>query len=96
MRRAEQAELVKYVGWGGIPQIFDKRKSASKLTKGLAPERECLKKLLIDAEWAAARKSIQNAHYTSREIIGRKRAVMGISGIGQPCLICDEKEHALP
>lgn len=60
----EQAVLVKYVGWGGIPQVFD---------EPLKPEWEKLgtelRGLLTDAEWAAAKASTLNAHYTSPQMI---------------------------
>lgn len=57
---AEKAVLVKFVGWGGIPQVFaaippdDWQKEAEKLSQVLKPE-EC----------EAARASTLNSHYTS-------------------------------
>ncbi|OCN01008.1 hypothetical protein A7X67_01490 [Clostridium sp. W14A] len=59
----EQETLSRYVGWGGIPQAFDgKNDSWSK-------EYAELKGLLTDEEYAAARASVLNAHYTSPTVI---------------------------
>lgn len=57
--REQQAVLVKYVGWGGLPQIFDSDHK----------HHERLKELLTDEEYAAARASTVNAHYTSPQVI---------------------------
>jgi len=59
----EQAALVKYVGWGGIPQIFDKDNT------GWANEYFELKNTLTSEEYAAARRSTQDAHYTSPTVV---------------------------
>ena len=56
--------LVKYVGWGGIPQVF-----ASPLPQEWRTEGEELKALLAPDEYEAARASTLNAHYTSATII---------------------------
>ncbi|MFX1768009.1 DEAD/DEAH box helicase family protein [Paraburkholderia sp. A1RI-2L] len=59
----EQAKLVRYVGWGGLPQAFDMRNTDwEKEYKELAA-------LLPQAEYEAARRSTQDAHYTSQTII---------------------------
>ncbi|MDR5791693.1 DEAD/DEAH box helicase family protein [Caballeronia sp. LP003] len=59
----EQAQLVRYVGWGGIPQAFDMRNTDwEKEYKELAA-------LLPPSEYEAARRSTQDAHYTSQTII---------------------------
>ncbi|MCI0538398.1 MAG: DEAD/DEAH box helicase family protein [Verrucomicrobiales bacterium] len=55
---------MKYVGWGGIPQVFDPVGSDE-----WKKEREELTKLLTEEEFDAARSSTLNAHYTSPEII---------------------------
>lgn len=64
---AEQAALAKYVGWGGIPQAFERSdKSAS---KGWEREVKELRELLTPEEYSAAASSTKNAHYTSPEIV---------------------------
>jgi hypothetical protein len=60
----EQARLVRYVGWGAFPQVFepcprDEWKSSSAE----------LATLLTAEEFASARASTPNAHYTSAELI---------------------------
>jgi len=59
----EQAQLVKYVGWGQLSPIFDSYR------REWAGVREELEKLLTDDEYASARKSTTNAHYTTPEVI---------------------------
>ena len=59
----EQETLAQYVGWGGIPQIFDESNEAWKT------RRDELRALLTDAEYASARASTLNAHYTSPTVI---------------------------
>ncbi|MBQ4486073.1 MAG: fibronectin type III domain-containing protein, partial [Oscillospiraceae bacterium] len=59
----EQAVLVKYTGWGAIPQVFDSSNDKWK------DEYEELQGLLTDEEYSAARKSTMNAHYTSPTVI---------------------------
>ena len=59
----EQEVLSRYVGWGGIPQAFDaaNEKWASEYTE--------LKTLLNPEEYASARGSTLNAHFTSPTVI---------------------------
>ena len=59
----EQHLLSQYVGWGGLPDAFDPEKPA------WAAEYSELKELLTPEEYAAARASTLNAHYTSPTII---------------------------
>ena len=59
----EQETLSKYVGWGGIPQAFDGNNAQ------WSEEYQQLKSLLTDEEYAAARGSTLNAHYTSPMVI---------------------------
>lgn len=59
----EQQVLSQYVGWGGLADAFDPDKSA------WAQEYTTLKGLLSEEEYAAARASTLNAHYTSPTII---------------------------
>ncbi|MEO6785065.1 MAG: hypothetical protein ABI318_02940, partial [Chthoniobacteraceae bacterium] len=56
--------LVKYVGWGGIPQVFAWHESS-----GWDAERERLKSLLTEQEYDAARASTLNAHYTAPVVV---------------------------
>src|SRR6266540_3053194 len=60
----EKRVLVKYVGWGGIPQVFGDQPSNE-----WASEREHLKQLLTAEEYESARASTLNAHYTSASVI---------------------------
>lgn len=60
----EQKILARYVGWGGIPQVFDERNEVWK------KEYEELRSLLSEFEYTAARESVNTAFYTSPEIIG--------------------------
>ncbi len=60
---AEQKVLAKYVGWGGIKQIFDDAKA------DWTKERTELKGLLSDVEYAEARRSMLAAHYTSTDVV---------------------------
>ena len=61
----EKAVLVKYVGWGGLPQVFAEA--------GEAPhwqaEQEELNSLLTPDEYRSARATVLNAHYTSPTVI---------------------------
>ena len=55
----EQQILSQYVGWGGLPDAFDDKKDS------WAKEYTELKGLLSEEEYATARASTLNAHYTS-------------------------------
>ena len=60
----EQQELLsRYVGWGGLADAFDSTKT------NWRAEYEELKGLLTEEEYAAARASTLNAHYTSPVVI---------------------------
>ena len=59
----EQHILSQYVGWGGLADAFDQDKPA------WAAEYSELKELLTPEEYAAARGSTLNAHYTSPTVI---------------------------
>ena len=59
----EQQVLSQYVGWGGLSDAFDPNKD------GWAKEYTELKGLLSEDEYAAARSSVLNAHYTSPAVI---------------------------
>ena len=59
----EQTVLSRYVGWGGLADAFDPDKDS------WAKEYTQLKELLSPEEYAAARASTLNAHYTSPTVI---------------------------
>jgi N12 class adenine-specific DNA methylase len=66
----EQAILVKYVGWGGLSEVFDtQRYNQSRWSFKHLKEFEEVQKLLTDVEWDAAYLTTQNAHYTSPPIV---------------------------
>lgn len=73
----EQRQLARYVGWGGLKGVFDPD------NKQWAKQREELKALLSEQEWAAAKRSVLDAFYTSPTVVnamyaGVKR--MGFTG----------------
>ena len=59
----EQEVLAQYVGWGGLADAFDPNKD------NWAKEYTELKGMLSEDEYAAARGSVLNAHYTSPTVI---------------------------
>ncbi len=59
----QQEVLSRYVGWGGLSDAFDPDKP------GWAAEYSELKELLTPEEYAAARASTLNSHYTSPTVI---------------------------
>jgi len=70
----QQDKLSGYVGWGGIPEVFDESKSE------WSKEYAELKALLTPEEYEAARGSTLNAHYTSPAVI---RAIYeAVGGMG--------------
>lgn len=71
---AEQAVLSKYVGWGGLANAFDQRKTE------WAKEFAELKELLTEEEYQSARGSTLNAHYTDISVI--KAMYDGLKGLG--------------
>lgn len=81
----EQKVLVRYVGWGGLPQVFD-----AKNEQWVAEYRE-LQGLLSPDDYAAARRSTQDAHYTSEAVI--RGIYQGLSrlglGTGEPLRILE-------
>ena len=70
----EQHLLSQYVGWGGLPDAFDPEKPA------WAAEYSELKELLTPEEYAAARASTLNAHYTSPTVIKEIYEAVGRMG----------------
>jgi N12 class adenine-specific DNA methylase len=71
----ERRQLVRYVGWGGMPQIFDYGK------REWAGPRADLEALLTPEEFAAARASTMNAHYTSPEVVRAMWAALEHMGL---------------
>ena len=59
----EKKVLAKYVGWGGLAQAFDEHNTAWQ------NEYKELKDVLSIEEYAAAKGSVLNAHYTSKTVI---------------------------
>ena len=59
----DQKALVRYVGWGGLPQAFDPENEKWKT------EYAELRELLSIEEYGQARRSTQDAHYTSQTVI---------------------------
>ena len=59
----EQEVLSQYVGWGGLPDVFDSQKEA------WVKEYKELKELLPKREYEMARASTLNAHYTNPVVI---------------------------
>ena len=99
----EQKVLVRYVGWGGLPQAFDPK------NEKWADEYRELQGLLSPDEYAKARRSTQDAHYTSETVIrgiydGLERIGLGTgeelrilepsSGIGNFIGLCPEQFNA--
>ena len=70
----QQVKLSGYVGWGGIPEVFDESK-----TEWLKEYAE-LKALLTPEEYEAARGSTLNAHYTSPAVIRAIYEAVGSMG----------------
>lgn len=61
----EKAVIAKYVGWGGLPQVF----ATPQETPQWSAEQEKLKTLLEPDEYSSARATVLNAHYTSPTVI---------------------------
>lgn len=59
----EKKILVRYVGWGGLPQVFDP------FNKEWASQGEQLERLLTPEEFESARATTLNAHYTAPVVI---------------------------
>ena len=59
----QQEVLSRYVGWGGLADAFDPSKEK------WTAEHQALKELLTPEEYAAARASTLNAHYTTPAVI---------------------------
>ena len=66
----EQIILSKYVGWGGIPEVFDERADSWRTEYGM------LKNILTPEEYASARESTLTAFYTPPTVIKAVYKVM--------------------
>lgn len=64
----EQKVLARYVGWGGLPAVFNTWE-AREDRQAWTRRGEEVRALLAPEEYAAARASTLNAHYTSRQVI---------------------------
>lgn len=73
----EKRVLVRYVGWGGIPQVFDSCNGAWQ------EERAQLESLLTTEELESARATTLNAHYTPPLIIQAMYAILQQLGFVQ-------------
>ena len=70
----EQATLARWASWGAVPEVFDEANPR------FASTRDELRTLLNDKEWAAARRTTINAHYTSAEVVQAIWAAVGDLG----------------
>ena len=70
----EQIILSKYVGWGGIPEVFDERAGSWQT------EYAMLGNILTPEEYASARESTLTAFYTPPTVINAVYKVMGQLG----------------
>ena len=73
---AEKSVLVRYTGWGGLPQVFATPNEAPKWRA----EQARLIGLLRPDEYRAARATVLNAHYTSPTVIRAMYAAVGRLG----------------
>ncbi len=68
LARVEEKEiLANYVGWGGLPQVFEKPEDIKVVS--IREKAIELKEILTEKEYEMARASTLNAHYTPKEII---------------------------
>ena len=70
----EQEVLAEYVGWGGIPSIFDESKA------NWSELRDEFKSLVSDEAYAQAATSTLNAHYTTVPIVQAIYGALGRAG----------------
>ena len=63
----EKRVLVRYVGWGGIPQVFASWQEPD--ASDWREERQTIERLLTPAQYEAARASTLNAHYTAPAVV---------------------------
>lgn len=70
----ERKQIARYVGWGALKGVFDPA------NKQWAKQYAELKELLTPEEYAAARASTRNAHFTSQEVV--KPMLAGLQRLG--------------
>ncbi|HRI15562.1 MAG TPA: DNA helicase, partial [Verrucomicrobiota bacterium] len=70
----EKRCLVRYVGWGGLPQVFDER------NQEWAEEGAKLRRLLTEPEYESARATTLNAHYSPSTVIRAVYQALGRLG----------------
>lgn len=63
----EQAVLARWVGWGGLKTVFDKKHEGATTQWGRAQAE--LRELLSTSEYVEAMRSTNDAHYTSRTVV---------------------------
>lgn len=73
---SEQKTLVRYVGWGGLPQAFDANND------NWQTEYSELKYLLAEDEYDSAKSSTLNAHYTPLPVIDGIYTALRQFGVG--------------
>jgi len=81
----QQAVLAKFVGWGGIPQVFEQW-----VRREYENEQKELQALLTKEEWEAAKRNTLNAHYTSLDVVRALWdgvAAMGIESLQNPVIL---------
>ena len=76
--REEQATLAKYVGWGGLKNVFKGDNSTSKQEREAYAE---LKRILTPDQLFWMGQSVLNAHYTSPKVVGAMYRVLRHFGI---------------
>jgi hypothetical protein len=75
---SEKRTLVRYVGWGGLPQIFDS------WNEEWTPQRERLEHLLTPEELESARATTLNAHYTAPSVVSAMYDALRRLGFSHP------------
>src|SRR5438445_6676209 len=73
----QKAIFVRYVGWGGLPQVFDAGNREWRKEHGELAE------LLTEEEYRSARASTLNAHYTAPNVIRAMYAALERFGFRQ-------------
>lgn len=76
--REEQAVLAKYVGWGGLKNVFKGDNSTSKQEREAYAE---LKRILTPDQLFWMGQSVLNAHYTSPKVVGSMYKVLRHLGV---------------
>lgn len=72
---AQRETLARWPGWGAVPALFDES------SKKFAAERDELKSMWSEDEWAAARRTTINAHYTDPAYVQAMWRMLGELGL---------------